>query len=230
MLDIGIDWQALNQSPNIMVLPTRYVESMVPLVDRVVDLAVNDAFAAAENPPSAALFYHRPQRQSFASFDALGPFASHAQLVTQSAADGAATRQPYVAALVGSDPTHRARRRRVRAAWTGRRGAQVANHAASRCQPAVPTNTRRGQNVTVRTYDDHGQTVCVVVNECPWQADVSLEVVASRPTEASPLVIVKDSTVQPAAEHFNAGRQIWSLATCPLRRACRAVRHGGRDD
>jgi len=214
MLDAGIDWRALNQSPNIMVLPTRYVESMVPLVDRVVDLAVNDAFAGAENPPSAALFYHRPQRQSFASFDALGPFASHAQLVTQSAAHGAATRQPYVAALVGSDPT---------IVLDGGEFMPLGQEDAARklrvvlrsLPPSGATSTHSGQNVTVRTYDDHGQTICVVINECPWQADVSLDVVASRPTEATPLVMLKDATVQPGPERFDAGRQIWSLELAP---------------
>jgi hypothetical protein len=77
---------------------------MVPLVDRAVDLSINDAFAGAEKTSAAALLYHRPQPHTFASFDALSPFASHAQLLTQSAAHGAATRHPYVAVLVESDP------------------------------------------------------------------------------------------------------------------------------
>ncbi len=210
MLDAGIDWRALNQSPNIMVLPTRYVESMVPLVDRVVDLAANDAFAGAENPPSAALFYHRPQRQTFASFDALGPFASHAQLVTQSAAHGAATRQPYVVAMVGSDPAIVLDGGEF--VPLGQEDAVRELRAVLRALPTGPaTSTRSEQNVTVRTYDDHGQTVCVVINECPWQADVSLDLVASRPTEATPLVASKNAVAPSMPERFNAGRQIWSL-------------------
>jgi hypothetical protein len=210
LLDAGVDWRALNQSPNIMVMPTRYVESMVPLVDRVVDLAVNDAFAGAENPPSAALFYHRPQRQTFASFDELGPFASHAQLVTQSAAHGAATRRPYVVALVATDPA---------IVLDGGEFVPLGQEDAARKLRGVlralpigpPTSSLREQNVTVRTYDDHGQTVCVVINECPWQTDVSLDVVASRPTEATPLVALKDAASPSMADRFNAGRQIWSL-------------------
>lgn len=210
MLDAGVDWRALNQSPHVMVLPTQYVESMVPLVDRVVDLAVNDAFAGIENPPSATLFYHRPLRQTFASFDALGPFASHTRMVTQSAAHGAATRRPYVESLVESDPA---------IVLDGGEFAPLGQEVAARRLRAVlralPTNpatsSRHEQNVTVRTYDAHGQTVCVVVNECPWQADVSLEVVASRPTEAKPLVASEDAPSPPVPERFDAGRQIWSL-------------------
>ena len=71
MLDMGIDWQALGNTPGIVVLPTRYVESMVPLVDRALDLSINEGFLTVEKPSPAALFYHRPQRQSFPSFDAL---------------------------------------------------------------------------------------------------------------------------------------------------------------
>jgi hypothetical protein len=214
MLDAGVDWRALNQSPNIMVLPTRYVESMVPLVDRVVDLALNDAFAGVEDSPSAALFYHRPQRQTFASFDELGPFASHAQLVTQSAAHGAATRRPYVVAMVGSDPAIVLDGGEF--VPLGQEDAARSLRAVLRALPTGPaTSTRREQNVTVRTYDDYGQTVCVVINECPWQADVSLDVVASRPTDAAPLVAFNDSVAPSLTEHFNAGRQLWSLQLAP---------------
>jgi hypothetical protein len=214
MLDAGIDWRSLRQSPNITVLPTRYVESMAPLVDRVVDLAVNDAFAGVEDPPPATLFYHRPQRQTFASFDALGPFASHAQLVTQSAAHGAATRRPYVVAMVGSDPEIVFDGGEF--VPMGQEDAARQLRAVLRALPVSPAvSTRREQNVTVRTYDDHGRTVCVVINECPWQTDVSLDVVASRPAEAIPLVTSKDAASPSATDRFEAGRQIWSLQLAP---------------
>ncbi|MEX2093846.1 MAG: hypothetical protein WD971_14265 [Pirellulales bacterium] len=214
MLDMGIDWQALNSTPGVVVLPTRYVESMVPLVDRAVDLSINDAFAGAERTSAAALFYHRPQRHDFASFNALSPFAAHAQLLTQSAAHGAAMRQPYVAALVESDPSIV-----IDGGETVPLGQEDFVRHVRSVLKALPTNAatsvRREHDVTVRTYDDRGQTVCLVVNECPWHADVTLDVVADAPTDARPLVDSKDGPHQPAMEHFAAGRQLWSLQLAP---------------
>ncbi len=214
MLDMGIDWQTLGKSPGVVLMPTRYVESMVPLVDRAVDLSINDAFAGAEATSTAALFYHRPQRRDFASFDALSPFAAHAKLLTQSAAHGAAMRQPYVAALAESDPAIV-----IDGGETVPLGQEeFVRHLRSviRMLPtSASTSTRREQNVTVRTYHDRGQTVCLVVNECPWHADVTIDVVADSPTDAHPLVAPQDGVHQPTPEHFEAGRQLWSLTLAP---------------
>jgi hypothetical protein len=211
MLDMGIDWQALGNTPGIIVLPTRYVESMVPLVDRALDLSVNEGFQAVEKPSPAALFYHRPQRQSFPSFDAQTPFAAHAQLLTQSAANNAAARQAYVAALVENDPTLI-----VDGGETlplGQEEAVRQFRAILKALPvSAPADVRREHNVTVKTYNDNGQTICVVVNECPWHADVTIDVVSQAATEATELVPGKEG---PTREHFNAGRQAWSLRLAP---------------
>ncbi len=125
MLDMGIDWKTLGKMPQVVVLPTRYVESMVPLVDRALDLSINDGFASLDMPSPAAMFYHRPQQLNFASFDGMTPFAAHSKLRTQSAAHGAAMRKPYVAAFVESDPTLVIDGGEARAAWTGRRCAEL---------------------------------------------------------------------------------------------------------
>ncbi len=213
LLDMGIDWHTLSDMPGIVLLPTRYVESMVPLVDRAIDLAINDAFAAADTPSSAAMFYHRPQRQKFASFEALSPFTAHTELLQQSAAHRAAMRQPYAAALVDTDPL---------VVFDGGELVPLGQEDAVRkirmVLRSLPTvaaqSTRRENNITVRTYAEGNQTICVVVNECPWHADVTLDVTTPRPTDAEPLV-ASAASPQPTAEKFAEGRQLWSLQLAP---------------
>src|SRR4029077_15551743 len=102
MLDLGIDRVALSKMPGVVVMTTRYVESVNPLSDRAVDFEINDAHAT-EEPLAAAstgiMFYHRPQRQRLASFDAISSMEAYTLLVSQSSADGAAARQPFATAL-----------------------------------------------------------------------------------------------------------------------------------
>ncbi len=214
MLDMGVDWQALGKLPGVTVLPTRYVDSMAPLVDRALDLSINDGFSALAKPSAAALFYHRPQRHTFASFDAQSPFAAHAQLLTQSAANGARARQAYVAAFAESDPTLVLDGGDVMP--LGQEDSVRNLRAIVKSLPPGPAlSVRREHNVTVRSYVDRGQAICVIANECPWHADVALDVVASAATDAVPLVEAKDGVSSLSNEHFEAGRQTWSLELAP---------------
>lgn len=213
MLDMGIDSHALTGTRGIEVLPTRYVESMVPLVDRALDLAVNDAFATDEQLSSSALFYHRPQRHNFSSFAALTPFTSKKHLLTQSAAHGAAMRRPYIASLADDDP-------RVildggEQLPLGQEDAVRRIRSIVRALPLTPADkTLREQNVTVRTYRDGNELVCVVANECPWHADVTVDVTTPVPAQAAPLVPAAANSGA-VVETFNAGRQLWSLQLAP---------------
>jgi hypothetical protein len=85
-----------------------------------------------------------------------------------------------------------------------------------RALPASAAITvRRENNVTVRTYNDRGQSICLIVNECPWHADVTLDVMAEAATAALPLVIARDGTSRAATEQFAAGRQLWSMQLAP---------------
>jgi hypothetical protein len=220
MLDMGVDWQALGNLPGTVVMPTRYVESMVPLVDRALDLSINEGFLAVEHATPAALFYHRPQRNNFTSFDALAPYAAHAQLLAQSAAHGGATRKPYALSLAESDPILVLDGGEV--VPLGQEDAVRNLRAVLRALPAgAAVDVRREQNVTVRTYEDRGQTICVVINECPWHANVSMDVGVDGPTEAVPLVAPKDQTAA-TSEHFEPSQQPWSFELGPY--DVRAVR------
>ncbi|MGD9637240.1 MAG: hypothetical protein AB7U97_28445, partial [Pirellulales bacterium] len=224
MLDMGINWNSLLSTPGIVMLPTRHVESMAPLVDRAVDLSINEAFAALEKSPAATLLYHRPHVQPIAAVDALHPFGAVRAPRIQSAAHGAAARQPYVAAMMSEDPKILIDGGDVLP--LGEEDALRQLRSILRALPlSAPTAVTNGNNVTVRTYDDRGQTVCLVMNECPWQADVTLDVDADSPATAIPLVITRDATSQAATEQFAAGHQLWSLQLAPY--DVHAVRFSG---
>ncbi len=46
MLDLGIDRQRLEKIPGVVFCPSQYIEPMLPLVDRAIDLEINEATAA----------------------------------------------------------------------------------------------------------------------------------------------------------------------------------------
>jgi hypothetical protein len=214
MLEMGIDWQELCSTSGIAPLPTRFIASMKPLVDRAIDLSINSRYQSLAKPTPAALFYHRPRRQTFASLDALNPFAANAPLLTQSAAHDAAMREPYIAALVNDDPTIVFDGGDV--VPLGQEGSVRDLRAILRALPnEKAANVQRENNVTLRTYQDRGQTIFLIVNECPWYADVTLDVATNMATTALPLVISRDGANRPQTEQFAAGRQLWSLQLAP---------------
>lgn len=219
MLDAGIDRQQLLDTKGVEICPTRYVGSAVPLADRAVDLELNDAFSAltrraADAPASAAMFYHRPRRQRLASFDAKSPFKSYTLLVTESSADDAAARKPYAIALADQMPG---------VILDGGEllpmGQEDATRHVLEIVEQLPTHAtvdvHRQQPVTVRTFGEPQQKTIVVVNECPWTADV--EVVLDVPSQAvmKPLVGASVDAVGGLTRTFEAGSQVWSLRVAP---------------
>ena len=135
MLDLGIDRVALSQTPGIVVLPTKYVESMTPLTDRATDVEINSSAVAESSGSSRGmLFYHRPQRQRLASFDAKSPMEAYTFLASQTLPDGARR-----AATLCSDAEYPSsgscfRRRRAFAARSRRcDAARAATVAAAAC-------------------------------------------------------------------------------------------------
>ena len=127
------------QTPGIVVLPTRYVESMVPLVDRAVDLSINDGFAggrASRRRPRCSIIGRsgttslvrraEPVRRPCAVADAIGgPRRGDATAVRR----GARRERPDA----------RRRRRRDRAAGTGR----CRPRNCDRCCKSLPIERRR---------------------------------------------------------------------------------------
>lgn len=224
MLDMGINWNSLLNTPGVVLLPTRNVASMTPLVDRAIDLSINEAFASLEKSSSALLLFHRPHVTQITSVDALNPFGLNRSPRTQSAAHGAAARQPYITAMAVEDPT---------LVLDGGELPSLGEEAAVRqlrsivraLPQAAATSVSRSNNVSVRTYNDRGQEVLLVLNECPWHADVTLAVSADSPATAIPLVISRDAASQTATEQFVAGQQLWSLRLAPY--DVHAVRFAG---
>ena len=78
-------------------------------------------------------------------------------------------------------------------------------------------DVRREHNVTVRTYNDSGQTICVVVNECPWHADVTIDVVSTDRDRShgrwSPAKTVP-TTRSISTPAGRSGRSGWRRTTC----------------
>lgn len=219
MLEAGIDRQQLLESKGIELCPTRYIGSAVPLADRAVDLELNDAFATltrrtADNPASAAMFFHRPRRQRLASFDAKSPFKSYTLLVTESSADNEAARKPYSTALSDQLPS---------VIFDGGEllpmGQEDATRHVLQIFEKLPTHAQvkahRKQPITLRTFVEPEQATYVVVNECPWTADV--EVVLNVPSAATmkPLVGASADAVGGLARTLEAGQQVWSLRVAP---------------
>jgi len=224
MLDMGVDWSALRTSPGIVALPTRYVESMVPLVDRAIDLSINDAFASLERLSPATLFYHRPHQRIVSSPETLLTYGATVPAWSQPAPHGGAGRKPYIDALVHDDPTILIDGGAV--APLGQEDSVRHLRSVIRAlPPGTATAAARASNVTVHTYDDRGQTVCLVMNECPWHADVTLDVVSQTPITVLPLVADRDGVTPAAVEQFAAGHQLWALQLAPY--DVHAVRFAG---
>lgn len=224
MLEMGIDWNALGGSPGIVALPTRYVESMTPLVDRAIDMSINEAFASSEVSSPALLLYHRPHRHSIAAPGSLASYGATPPTASQPAAHASAARKPYVEALSSDDPTIVVDGG-PRLPLGEEESVRQVRSILRALPPAMATEVSRAQNVSVRTYDDRGQAVFVVINECPWQADVTIDIVADTPVTALPLVMSRSNTTQTTTEQFAAGQQLWSLQLAPYE--VHAVRFSG---
>jgi hypothetical protein len=227
MLDLGIDRDALAKSQGIVVLQTRYVESASPLADRAVDFEVNDAHATEEPlpAPSGMMFYHRPQRERLASFDAKSSLEAYTLLVTQPAADGAAARQPFAATLRNEPPS---------IILDGGEllplGQEDASRRALQIFRQLPAGGSIGTQsdgcITVRCFTEANDTICLLTNQCPWHVDATIGLSLPAKSLMQPLMTdpTDDSIV---ARTFDAGPQNWSLALAPY--DVQAVRFTGND-
>jgi len=196
------------------------------LVDRAVELSINEAFSAAEKQPaasttSATVLYHPPQRRRMASFDVKSPFNSTTRLVVQSSADAAQARQPYAAVLRDQDPV---------VLLDGGNliplGQEAATRHLRRVLQQLPVDAaatvHRHQNVTVRSYVAGARTVLAVVNECPWSTNVELMLDVPAQTTAEPLAMGTGVDSAGGLATFAAGSQSWPLKLEPY--AVQAVR------
>lgn len=229
MLEAGIDRQQLQETSGIELCPTRYIQPAVPLVDRAIDLEINDAFASAARretgPGAAAMFYFPPRRTRLASFDAKSPFPAYTLLLTESAADGAAARQPLATSLAAQDPTLI-----LQGGELLPMGQEDATRNVLQVLRQLPRDAdvtvHRQQPITVRAYAQPHQTTYAIVNECPWTVDA--EVMVDVPSETMMLPL-RGASADPAggltARMFEPGRQVLSLRLAPY--DVQAVRWAG---
>ena len=220
MLDVGIDALRLQQTAGIVVCPAQFVEPMSPLVDRAIDLELNEAVSVSRRENSngiasqAAMFFHRPQRTRMASFDAKNELNSYTLLVTQSSADASLVRRRFAQALAQADPAIF-----LDGGELIPMGQEEATRDVLRAIQQLPTvvgEVHRQQPVTLRKYDTAEGTTCLVVNESPWSVDATIALDVSRGVTLAPLVVApKDVAAGDAKREFTAGQQRWSLRLLP---------------
>lgn len=221
LLDAGIDRAQLQDEPGVVVCATRYVESMVPLAKRAIDLELNDAFATWHAPPSAnavsaALLYHRSERQSLSSFESQAvnlKFGGEFGIRTQPSPHAEALLRPYARALVQHDPaividggdtlsiatddSLRRARDLIRQLPTGAKVSEVSK-----------------QPVTLRTYAEADGVTLLAVNGSAWATTVDVVLEVPQATRMSPLATLAGPQ-EPAKRNLAAGRQPWKLTLAP---------------
>jgi hypothetical protein len=229
LLDVGIDRQALERRPDIILCPTRYVEPTTSLPDCAPDLELNDAFAlwrqaSGASPTRAAMLYHRPVRQRLASFEnARTPWrvAGEMQLVSHALPQGAAVRQPYLEAFLENDPAVL-----VDGGELLPLGEEDALREVRYVLAQLPTSAEVSQvakqPIVVRTYTEPNRATFVAMNMSPWHCDARVSLDIPQSTALEPLTC---STADAAAARpiaVTAGRQVWPLSLAPYE--VRAVR------
>lgn len=219
MFELGIDRKELEQAGAI-VCPARFVGPASPLVDRAIDLEINEAVTLAERNATepgyqAASFYHRPSRRRLASFDAKSPLPSYTLLVNQSSADQTSVRQQYALAMSERDPSLF-----VDGGELLPMGQEDSMRDVRRLLQQLPTHAQvtveHAQPATIRTYAAADSTTIVVVNECPWRTEV--EVLLELPVDVDLELLTGDTENQDAAHQrlkLQTGRQSWKLKLEP---------------
>jgi hypothetical protein len=190
MLSLGIDAERLAKSPGIALCLSQHEGPSAPLVDRAIDLEINGAARAeqtriVESTPRTALFEHRPQRLRLHTFDEMSPFGAQntfTSLVAEPSPSGAAARRRFIEAIATRDP------------WIILDGGELLPMGQEDEEREVLTILgqlpRGGSNETVtnqqpivvRTFEFEGQLYCIVINECPWQADATVTLKAPERT------------------------------------------------
>jgi hypothetical protein len=231
MLDVGIDRLQLQQIAGTEFCALRFVGPNSPLVDRAIDLELNELATAGAKPADsqeAALLYHRPHRVRLSSFDTRSGLDSYTLLVAQSSPDATAVRKPLARVLAESDPAML-----VSGGELLPMGQEEATRDILRALQQLPTgggaSVHRQQPLTVRTYSEPNRTTCLLVNECPWSTDaaIALDLPADVDLE---LMCGTDQTTpegETAVQRLSRGQQVWTLQMKPYGIAIARLSSGG---
>ncbi|MCI0491740.1 MAG: family 10 glycosylhydrolase, partial [Planctomycetes bacterium] len=215
--DLGINSDALQQLPGIVVAYARFVEPTTPLVDRAIHMEQNDLLAAAERSGAAetgraAMFFHSAEHASLNSFAAESGYRDYKRLVGYSSADAAASRQDYARTLAEIDP-----QLVVDGGECLPMGQEESTRGVRRLLQQLPGHkhaaVHRRQPVTIRTYDDDADTICVLINECAWSVEGEIALDVSHATALQPIVGTDGAlaTAGGATQQFTPGRQTWAV-------------------
>ncbi len=223
LLDLGLDREALERVPGIVLSPTRYVEPTSSLPDVAHDLELNETFSQWRQPSShaqsrSAVLYHRPLRQKIASFEAARPpwrVAGDLQLVCQSLPAGEAARQPYLEALAANDPAVL-----IDGGELLPLGQEDALRDTRSTLAQLPTSADVSeiakQPIIVRTYAEADRTMLVIMNMSPWQCKAIVTVDLPQATTLEPLAAsTSNETAITKPIQLSAGRQSWPGALAP---------------
>ncbi len=219
LLEMGVDFTQLNLIPGIVVCPTHFVGSAVPLPDRAIDLELNASFAnvnraAKQTREPSVLLYHHATPVKFANLDFGGSprVAGDTRFMTERVPSAAAARQPYIQSLAGDNPS---------VFIDGGDYLPPAQEDATRglrnLLSQLPTNARieevAKQPVVVRVHGEQNQSTVVAINTAPWHVDAQLTLEA--PTTGTLTSLPAADGVKVESENFSIGQQSKSLSLEP---------------
>jgi hypothetical protein len=222
--DVGVDRQALERVPGIVLCPTRYIEPKLPLPDGAVDSQLSTAFSrwksSIPSATGAAVLYHPARHQRLPSFElANKPWrvSGEMELATQPLPDASSICQPYLEIVSNNDPAIILDGGEQLPLGQEDILAEVRSTIAQ-LPMAAEVNEVSKQPIIARTYTEAGQVTLLVMNRSPWRCNS--RVLLDLPQAATLTPVSALSTDPPTA--LAAGRQTWSVSLGPY--GMRAVR------
>ncbi len=188
MLQIGMAPELHAENPKIVVLRPRIVGPQKPLLAKATQLQLNELpevenFFTPRNAAHGDVFFHQPQPQRLASFDAVSPFGSdktYTWLAPGFSYSGSNARRYFVRSLARRDAATF-----FAGGWSVATGQEAALQPlfdvfrrlpARRFDDVAPRNPRGGsQPVVIRKQTVGDATYMYLLNDSPWNVSLDLE-------------------------------------------------------
>ncbi len=216
LLEMGVDFTRLNQVPGLIVCPTRFVGSAMPLPDHAIDLELNASFsnlnrATKRTSEPSVLLYHHASPVRFASLDFGGSprVAGDTRFMSEFVPSAVAARKPYVQSLADGNPSIF-----IDGGDYLPPTQEEATRGLRNLLSQLPTNARieevAKQPVIVRTYREQNQSTIVVINTAPWHVDAQITLDAPASVTMTPFPAADG--VKIASENLTIGQQLKSVS------------------
>lgn len=219
LLDLGLDRAQLERNAGVILCPTQFIEPMMPLVDRAIDLELNATYARwnatpVEGTQSAAVIYHPALPFRVAGIEKASPYRIAGELRQQSEPlpSGGAVRRAYVQALLQGDPAVL-----VDGGETLPLGQEETLCEVRTIISQLPVGAQFSdiskQSMVARTYSEQNQTTLVVMNTSPWRIQSQVTIEADAPAVLTPFSHAEGKTEADKAQQVQlaAGRQPWPV-------------------